>query len=452
MSSRKLFILLLYSTTILGQSNTEQYSSTEYPSMKDDHSGLVLSSLQRTNSTIKDSNTTLIGRWVSDSCYAVAVSNNIAYFGNGKYFRVLDISDKANPIELAKLLTPSTVRDIAVGDNYVYVADSRSGLRIIDVSTPSNPTEVGFFDDINDIRPDKRVVISGDYAYVLREKSLELHIIEVSTPSNPTEVGFFRNGTFILDFAVISNSAYVCDWYGGLHIIDVSTPSNPLEEGVFDNYGQSQGVAVSARYAYVATNHGLRIIDISAPSKPKETGFLGIGGSTWSVAADSNFVYMASRENGLLIIDVSSPSSPTLGGFFDTGDRAWDVAVSGNYAYVADKDSGIYIIRNDLLLSIEDEITPIPKNFVLEQNYPNPFNPVTTIRYDLPGQSYVLITIYDILGREIRMLVNTTQDAGYKSVIWDGTNDFGQHVSAGVYIYRIQAGDFTQTRKMILLR
>jgi flagellar hook assembly protein FlgD len=86
------------------------------------------------------------------------------------------------------------------------------------------------------------------------------------------------------------------------------------------------------------------------------------------------------------------------------------------------------------------------------QNFPNPFNPITTLRYDLPEQGFVTITIYDMLGREIRTLVNATQYAGFKSVIWDATNNQGVPVSAGVYLYKIQAGEFVQTRKMVLLK
>jgi flagellar hook assembly protein FlgD len=102
-------------------------------------------------------------------------------------------------------------------------------------------------------------------------------------------------------------------------------------------------------------------------------------------------------------------------------------------------------------LNIESEIL-IPNQFALHQNHPNPFNPITTLRYDLPENGHVNITIYDMLGREIRTLVNSTQDVGYRSVIWDATNDYGKPVSAGVYLYQIQAGEFVQTRKMVLLK
>jgi len=80
------------------------------------------------------------------------------------------------------------------------------------------------------------------------------------------------------------------------------------------------------------------------------------------------------------------------------------------------------------------------------------FNPVTTLSYDLLEQANVNIIIYDMLGREVKTLVNTTQDAGFKSVIWDATNKYGKPVSAGVYLYQIQVGEFVQTKKMVLLK
>jgi hypothetical protein len=94
----------------------------------------------------------------------------------------------------------------------------------------------------------------------------------------------------------------------------------------------------------------------------------------------------------------------------------------------------------------------IPITFVLHQNYPNPFNPITSLRYDLPEQALVVLTIYDLMGREVTQLVNTTQDAGYRSVQWNATDMDGKPVSAGVYLYQIRAGEFVQTRKMVLLK
>ena len=94
----------------------------------------------------------------------------------------------------------------------------------------------------------------------------------------------------------------------------------------------------------------------------------------------------------------------------------------------------------------------LPTSYVIHQNYPNPFNPVTTLRYDLPEDALVSITIYDMMGRVVRTMVNTQQNAGFKSVRWNATNDKGAPVSAGLYLYRIEAGDFRETKKMVLLK
>jgi hypothetical protein len=107
------------------------------------------------------------------------------------------------------------------------------------------------------------------------------------------------------------------------------------------------------------------------------------------------------------------------------------------------------VIREQLDAKIE---TILPERFNLHQNYPNPFNPVTTLRYDLPNNSLLTIIIYDMLGREVKTLINQTQDAGYRSVIWDATNDYDKPVSAGIYLYQIQAGEYISTKKMVLLK
>ena len=96
--------------------------------------------------------------------------------------------------------------------------------------------------------------------------------------------------------------------------------------------------------------------------------------------------------------------------------------------------------------------TVIPDLYLLHQNYPNPFNPATKISYDLPEASAVGLSIYDLMGRKVRTLINYGQTAGLKNIQWDATNDLGQSVSAGMYIYTIQAGEFRQTKKMVLLK
>ena len=99
-----------------------------------------------------------------------------------------------------------------------------------------------------------------------------------------------------------------------------------------------------------------------------------------------------------------------------------------------------------------DDRIGIPDEFAIKQNYPNPFNPVTRILYDIPEASHVTITIYNLLGNQVKTLVSGYQEPGYKTILWNATNERGAPVSAGMYLYSIKAGDFHQTKKMLLLK
>jgi len=91
--------------------------------------------------------------------------------------------------------------------------------------------------------------------------------------------------------------------------------------------------------------------------------------------------------------------------------------------------------------------TEIPSKYLLKQNYPNPFNPSTKIRFDIPKSSYIKLMVYDILGREIKTLVNENLNAGRYVIKWDGSN-----YSSGVYFYRFVTGDFVDVKKMLLVK
>ena len=139
----------------------------------------------------------------------------------------------------------------------------------------------------------------------------------------------------------------------------------------------------------------------------------------------------------------------------------WDA--SQRDLFITDKN-GLVVYQQNITSGISNDIYDIIFNYLetkdvstpykinLHQNYPNPFNPTTLIRYDLPVNEHVSINIYDLTGKIVKSLVNTNQDAGYRSINWNATNEVGQPVSAGMYIYTIQAGEFRQTKKMVLLK
>lgn len=103
-------------------------------------------------------------------------------------------------------------------------------------------------------------------------------------------------------------------------------------------------------------------------------------------------------------------------------------------------------------LQISDNISISPEKHTLYQNYPNPFNPNTTLSYTLSQAGFVNITIYDMAGNTIKTITNGSQNAGLKKVDWNATNDNNEPVSAGLYIYKMQANEFTKTMKMLLLK
>jgi hypothetical protein len=99
-----------------------------------------------------------------------------------------------------------------------------------------------------------------------------------------------------------------------------------------------------------------------------------------------------------------------------------------------------------------EEIAQIPDKFDLHQNFPNPFNPETEIRFDLPEEAHVKVVIIDLLGREVRKLIDRNIAAGYHSVVWDSRDNSGQIAASGVYLYQMSAGKFRDVKKLTLVR
>jgi hypothetical protein len=93
-----------------------------------------------------------------------------------------------------------------------------------------------------------------------------------------------------------------------------------------------------------------------------------------------------------------------------------------------------------------------PSKFALFQNHPNPFNQATKIEFTLAKQGFVNLTVYDLLGRRVGTLASEHLPSGYKFVLWDGKNDRGEDVASGVYFYKLRVGDFSETKRLVLLK
>ncbi len=173
----------------------------------------------------------------------------------------------------------------------------------------------------------------------------------------------------------------------------------------------------------------------------------------WSFGADSSFFSawqsdVVRLKNGNTLITVSQQRYIFE---VDINDNiVWQCHTGGNLNFMGYPLRSTKIEFEWLNNNIKDSF--IENKYKLFQNYPNPFNPVTTLRYDLPEYGFVNIIIYDLLGNVINQLVNEVQNSGYKSIQWNANNNQGHPVSAGVYLYSIEAGDIRQTKKMILLK
>ncbi len=130
-----------------------------------------------------------------------------------------------------------------------------------------------------------------------------------------------------------------------------------------------------------------------------------------------------------------------------TNKRISSLLIYNHYLVAGTEGDGVFVRPLSEITSIIQDKLKIPNQFLLKQNYPNPFNPLTTIGFSIPFSEYVKLSVYDILGREVANLINEQKQAGNYEVKFDGSN-----LPSGVYFFRIQAGDFTQTKKMILMK
>ena len=156
------------------------------------------------------------------------------------------------------------------------------------------------------------------------------------------------------------------------------------------------------------------------------------------VAADLGGGLIESKDESFLIIPMKF-----IGSEFDNGmvgiDEVKIAGLNGNLVN--------YVAR-----SVNLDIQLIPNTFALLQNFPNPFNPSTEIRFQLPDNGYVELSIYNMAGQKVKSLISNNMEPGYHSVIWDGLSDTGTLVSTGMYFYRIQSGLNKDTRKMLFIK
>ena len=174
---------------------------------------------------------------------------------------------------------------------------------------------------------------------------------------------------------------------------------------------------------------------------------------TWTPTTDDAFQYYFLELSTDVDFSENIEGNYLTNSYYEDNSLEFDTEYFYRVSYYANGQSDYSEVLSVTLEAVNiDDWEHLPTVYALHQNYPNPFNPVTNLSYDLPEEAMVNITIFDMMGRMVTNLVNENQSAGYKTLQWNANNNSGQPISAGLYIYSIKAGNFSQNRRMILLK
>ncbi len=434
----------------------------------------------------------------------VTLAGNYALVAATFGLRIVDVTSPANPNQVSQYETDVSKGDVQVVGNLAYyvfdaVNYAMTGLQIIDVSDPAHLRERGYLYLSPRANANARLSVSGDYAYVTQnalsqDSACGIHVINISDVEHPVQTSFFHLSKMIYSIAVGDPYLYVVTTSPDtIRVIDISDPTALKIVGSYAvdvwQHGYPRSFFVTQNYLYVGTSNGLLILDRSNGALLTTAGFYGLENYYYNVdgvTVDGNTAYLATA-SGLVAVDVSDVHNPqrrtfVSGYFLDVEVIDSDVYVAANYLGIklfnwqndttliqkgyynnnnysalrlATDGSNLYaayegmmVFRKGTATALEAKPSSMVRNFELLQNYPNPFNPVTEIRFNLPVNAQVQLTIFDVSGRKIKTLIDGFQTAGWHGVRFDGSN-----LASGLYFYRLTInGHHSLVRKMILVR
>ena len=378
--------------------------------------------------------------------YALAVKDNYTFSAQYSQFYILDMSDIRNPIPLYgdSIYAETTVYEInsiAIDDDLAYLACG-NGLVILDISSYGSPVVISHLvteDYLEEIQIHNKIAYVGtlDYSFL---------VVDVSDPENPTEIGRVdENIDDVWGLEIYNNQLLVASEDTGGKIFDISDPSNPIELSTMVLVHNTAAVDIKAKdsVAYVTHPGDLYTFDMSDPRNPQELDYLkGAGGL--AIAIEGDYAYCLRGK--LVVVDISDPTDLKIVGYYPLPYSGSDIFVKDKIVYAACQIAGIYIIQFDQTMSIQETKSELT-NFSLSQNYPNPFNPSTIIEFHIPSHSYVNLSIYNLSGQLIDVLLSDEINPGSYKLNWDGSN-----YSSGVYFYKLSTKNFNYTKKCLLLK
>jgi hypothetical protein len=290
---------------------------------------------------------------ISDITSPVLIGSHYIYYANyneceisGNYLFIADkdmgliIYDVGSGIIRINPYGGGEAYDIAVTNNYAYVAYAYDGIQILDVSEPNEVVKIGHY---NDGGKAVGIFVSENYIYIADYYS-GLEIIDFSNLLAPHKVGQYYDGGAVYDVEINRNYAYIADGIEGLEIIDITDPKKPIEIGQYTNDNITKTVAINGKYAYLGDGKGITILDVSNPNSPINVGQYNKSCYINDIVITGDYAYCVSELEGFEIFDISNPRKPIKVGQYNCGEIPLNVVVSEKFAYVTYGSSGFRII------------------------------------------------------------------------------------------------------------
>jgi len=393
-------------------------------------------------------------------------SKEYAIVGSYNGIWIIDVTDAGSP-ELVINMQEVPAFDFKIWKNYLYTVTGAPGTNqgmIIDLSSISAPVIAGYFNSAHNI-------YITENGYLLAEiPGLKIYNLN-DNPLSPRLV-FNSKDSEGHDAALIGNRLY--DFHGrdGTNIYDVSFGDSLI----INLIGSINDPTISYHHSGWPSEDGNTLFicdelavnpfpdvtawDITDPANPKRIGgYIDSNATIHNLYVIDELAYTSHYTSGFKVLDVSDPANITVAAHFDTNPFSGD-GFSGAFGVYPFSSSGNIFVSDDTglyIFKVQNDATPVQDNnsvkmYELHQNYPNPFNPSTIIKYNITEPQHVSLKVFSTLGEEIKTLADGYQDAGEKIVEWDGTDNNGNKIAQGVYLYTLMAGEYKSTRKMILMK
>lgn len=378
----------------------------------------------------------------------VHVRNNYAYVANlAGGLRVLDISDKKNPIEIKSsndnYRYDLNCRSITISENNLFVS-TWPGIKLLKIISGDSLQDISTFYSIysNSIFEHQNYIFATD-------RFSGFKIIDFSNPKSPSETWNMDLGKECYDIFVKDSLAFLAAGGLGLYIFNITNPDDPIELNNIKTENAALGVFVSGDHAFLAERRdGMKIFNISNPRNPIEVSTYNPDGFIRRISVKDNFAYLLDAWFGLRIIDITDLSSPSEAGCYQTPDDPMNIFINDSYAYLSCGKAGLYIFDIKIVDdNVENSNTSKNINFYLKQNYPNPFNNLTTTPYFLKNDSRVELNVYSITGELIEKLVDKYQVAGEHKIVWDASE-----YNSGIFFIRLKVNNHYKVKKCIFIK